>query len=89
MTRYTKGKQIVYVPEHAGDDLDHPACENGFVTGSPGDDAVFCRYWSKYSPRELRTKAGSELTPTSLLRVIDTVPQARVDAALREIEAAR
>lgn len=89
MTQYTKGKQIVYVPDIAGGDLDHPAVEDGFVTSDPGSDAVFCRYWSKYSPGELRTKAGSELTPTSLLRVIDTVPQARVDAALREIEVAR
>lgn len=85
MTIYARGKQVVYVPEHAGGDLDHPAVEDGFVTSDPGGDAVFCRYWSKYSPGELRTKAGSELTPTSLLRAVDTVPQARVDAALNEI----
>ena len=85
MTQYTRGNQVIYVPEIAGGDLDHPAVENGFVTSDPGGDAVFCRYWSKYRPGKLRTEAGSELTPTSLLRAVDTVPQARVDAALNEI----
>lgn len=89
MTELKRGKQVVYVPTIAGGDLDHSACEDGFITSTSRHhtDAVFCRYWSKYDEGELRTRAGSELTPTELLKTIDTVPQEQVDAMLERIDA--
>lgn len=54
-----RGTQIVYVPHHAGGDLDHPDCEEGFVTSVRGD-TIFCRYWSQYRPPGLRTRWNSE-----------------------------
>jgi hypothetical protein len=66
MTEFKRGMQIAYVPKHAYDDLRHPDVQFGFVT-SVREKACFCRYWSKNSPGELRTKANSELTPKDLL----------------------
>jgi hypothetical protein len=76
-----RGTQIIYVPAHAKNDIHHPDCESGFVTSVSGSIA-FCRYWSQYSPGELRTKAGSERTPIDSLVIRDTVPQERVEIAL-------
>lgn len=61
-TTLTRGTQILYVPMHAQGDTNHPDVEPGFVTSQRGD-VVFCRYWSKHAPGELRTKANSEATP--------------------------
>ena len=72
------GTQIVYVPLHANGNVDHPDCEAGFVTSLRGD-TVWCRYWSKHCPGELRTKANSEATPLDLLVFTDTRPQDEVD----------
>jgi hypothetical protein len=74
------GTQIIYVPDHAEGDADHPDCEHGFVTSVRGDIA-FCRYWSK-SHSGLRTVANSEATPIHNLVVQDTVSQARIDRFL-------
>lgn len=79
-----RGTQIIYVPMHAGDDVDHPDCETGFVTSVKGE-VVYCRYWSKVNPGELRTKLNSEGTPIDSIVAIDTVSQHEVDAALKEI----
>lgn len=54
-----RGQQIALVPDHANGNLGHRDVEFGFVTSVKGD-TVFCRYWSRYSPGELRTKANSE-----------------------------
>ena len=90
MSEPTRGTQIIYVPTHADGDIEHADCETGFVTSVPGPSRVmFCRFWSKADPAELRTKGASELTPVALLVIKDTVPQEQVDAALREIEAGR
>lgn len=80
-TLFSPGTQIIYVPSHAQDDIQHPDRETGFVT-SIRKDVAFCRYWSKYSPRELRTKANSEATPFEYLVIKDTVPQENVDKIL-------
>jgi hypothetical protein len=77
-----RGTQIIYVPNHA-DDTSHPDCEAGFVTSACATTA-FCRYWSKHEPGELRTKANSENTYIENLVIQDTVPQARVEAALEQ-----
>ena len=87
MSQFARGTQIVYVPTHAENDMEHADCEAGFVWGIAGwVGGAQCRFWSKHNPGELRTKAGSELTPISMLVIKDTVPQARVDAAIRKIE---
>src|SRR3989344_9446361 len=63
-----RGTQVVYIPTHAHGDPKHPDAEVGFITSLGKDGhAVFCRYWSKFSPDELRTKANSEATPIILL----------------------
>ena len=84
MPKLITGTQIIYVPTHTDGDLAHPDCEEGFVTSVRGDNA-FCRYWSKHTPNSLRTKAGSELTPISLLVIKDTMPQEMVDDKLEAI----
>ena len=77
-----RGDQIVYMPSHTDNNPDHPDAENGFVTLIK-EDTVFCRYWNKYRPGELRTKANSEGTPIHLLIKKDTVPQLMVKSALK------
>jgi hypothetical protein len=47
---------------------------------------VFCRYWSKSYPAELRTRANSEATPADRLIVKDTRPQEEVLHWLEIIE---
>ena len=84
--RMKAGTQILSVPMHAEGDQAHPDVEIGFVTSDARDDAVFCRYWSKYSPGDLRTKANSELTPRECLVIADTVPQKWVDRWIEEIK---
>lgn len=76
-----RGTQIIYVPTHAEGIPDHPDREPGFVTSVRGDHA-FCRYWSKYTPGDLRTKANSESTPINCLRIEDTVPQRKVEETM-------
>ena len=78
------GTQIIYVPNHANGDLDHPACESGFVTGDAKDGNVFCRYWSRFVPNELRTKANSESTPVAHLIMKDTKPQFVINNLLQK-----
>lgn len=81
-----RGTQIIYVPRHAEGSITHRDCEEGFITSvgrTEGD--YFCRYWSKYSPGELRTKANSELTPGENLVVKDTHPQEEVDRFLESL----
>ena len=85
MMALTRGTQILYVPMHAHGDTNHPDCEAGFVTSVRGDVA-FCRYWSRSTPGELRTKANSEATPVDALVERWSVPQAQIEAALREID---
>lgn len=79
-----RGTQIIYVPQHALGDFNHPDCEKGFITslGYSSQDA-FCRYWRQTPPFGLRTKANSELTPISQLIVQDSVSQEEVEAALK------
>ena len=81
-----RGTQIVYIPMHANGDINHPDVEMGFVTSMRDYDTAFCRYWSKYHPGELRTKANSEATPVDMLVEHESVPQTMVDQALRVID---
>lgn len=80
------GTQIIYIPMHAKGDENHPDVEEGFVTTHrPGSDAVYCRYWSKHYPGELRTKASSDLTPRWFIREKVTHDQDAVDRLVWEI----
>lgn len=78
-----QGAQIACIPDHANGDILHSDVEFGFVT-SPGPGGYFCRYWSKYSPGELRTKANSELTPDRLLVRHISRQRMWIDKALEE-----
>lgn len=84
MPKLKTGTQIIYVPTHVEGDLNHPDCEEGFVTSVRGENAS-CRYWSKQTTGELRTKAGSELTSISLLATKDTQPQDVVNNMIETI----
>jgi hypothetical protein len=57
-------EQVAYIPTHAMGDVNHPDVEFGFVVSkAKAPHCYYVRYWSKYSPGELRTKANSEITP--------------------------
>jgi len=78
--------QIAYIPLHANGDLTHPDVEFGFVTSvSFKGDTIFCRYWSKYNPAELRTKANSESTPANTLTHYLYTSQELVDILFHEL----
>jgi hypothetical protein len=81
MSELELGTQVIYVPLHAEGNADHADCETGFVTSVRGSN-VFCRYWSKYTPGDLRTKSGSECTLVDMLIVRDTVSPMEVLAAI-------
>ncbi len=84
MTELIKGTQIIYVPDHAEGDIEHPDCEMGFVAAVPEiyNGFILCRYWSKNFPGELRTTVASELTPIANIVVHDSFPQQRIDDAI-------
>ena len=83
MTELIKGTQIIYVPDHAKGNIEHPDCEMGFVTNADTHNGfVFCRYWSKHFLGELRTAANSELTPIANIMIHDSFPQQRIDDAI-------
>jgi len=83
-----RGTQIIYVPMHAKGDLDHPDCEEGFVTSArqvgPFGRA-WCRFWSKHDPSRLRTRSCSEGCNPDDLVIKDTRPQSAVDHWLGNI----
>jgi hypothetical protein len=86
------GTQIAYVPTHANGDLSHPDVEFGFVMYRPSNYydnkcpyAIFCRYWRKGHPGELRTVANSELTPVDNMIKYESVPQSVVIETIARI----
>ncbi len=83
----TRGIQIVYVPDHAGQDVNHLDSEPGFIVSIQGRWSAFCRYWLKPNLTELRTKSNSEMTPLDRIFIHSTVPQKQVELALEEIGA--
>jgi hypothetical protein len=83
--KFQPGDQIVYVPNHA-DGPDHPDAEEGFVTSANGY-YIFCRYWSKIYPGQLRTKANSEATMPQDLIKKKTRPQSAIAEQMRIINA--
>ena len=86
MRTFKKGDQIIYVPTHA-DGIDHPDAERGFVTSTPpSGTSVFCRYWNKAKPHELRTKANSEATPIDMLVKANSRHQSIIDELLKNLD---
>jgi len=79
------GKQVVYVPSHAEGNIDHPDCEEGFITSTKGR-VIFCHFWRAGEDR-LRSTLDSEYANAIHLVVKDTRPQTLVDAKLAEVEA--
>lgn len=46
IAEFKRGTQILYVPNHADGDQDHPHVQQGFVTSvKEHTNTVFCRYW--------------------------------------------
>jgi len=82
------GTQIIYFPPHVTfGDVTHRDVEFGFVYDNSMhySDAMFCRYWSRQFPSELRTKSCGELTPRNRLFVKDTRDQELVWKEIRNI----
>lgn len=77
-----RGTQILYMPTEAGGDVDHPSCEEGFITSVKDEKWAYCRYWLMSNPTELRTKLSSEKTRIADLVVTNSVPQLAVIVAL-------
>lgn len=89
----SRGKQIVYIPDHAKGDITHPDVDFGFITSWNSREengvrewTVFCRYYRKHEPGKLRTTANSEATNKRDLYNCESVPQYVVDALLWLIE---
>ena len=81
-----RGTQIAYIPSHANGDTSHPDVEFGFAMEKPRHVGVFCRYWRKGHPGELRTVANSELTPLEYIIEYESVSQRIVDSVIFQIE---
>lgn len=69
--------------------------EFGFIMSTRYEDdsmgyvrpvSAYCRLWRSYQSKELRTRANSELARWDNIFFFDSVPQAQVDAAIRQIE---
>lgn len=84
--RLRPGTQILYVPDHAKGNLSHQDVEKGFVEFiRPELGMAFCRYYSKYDEKELRTKANAERSPIRNIVIKDHRPQNEVDDELLKI----
>ncbi len=80
-----RGTQVAAIPDHAKS-VEHPDVEFGFVTSlSVSGFGVFVRYWSKNNPKELRTKANSEMTLFRYLILYDYKPQEEIDKTLETL----
>jgi hypothetical protein len=78
------GDQIAYLPMHAEVDINHPDVEFGFVStvnDAAGLASVFCRFWHKGRPGDLRTVHNSELCHKRYLRLHQSVDDWKIDAA--------
>jgi len=83
---FKRGEQIAYIPLHARQSpRDHPDIEYGFVTTQKGE-TVWCRFWRKGHPGELRTRANSEAVNVHSLVRTHSVPDSLVQGILRKIE---
>lgn len=84
--QFKRGDQVARIPDHA-DNIDHLDVEFGFITSIPDGTgyAVFVRFWSKRNPKELRTKANSELTPVENLAKYQSKPQEEINKLLKTL----
>lgn len=77
------GDQVAFIPHHAYGDIYHPDVEFGFVTSVKGQ-LVWCRFWYKGKPGELRTRANSEGVNIRDLRLYDSVSHETLEAFAKE-----
>lgn len=85
MGTFKFGDQIAYLPDHANDNLEHQDVEFGFVTGDR-DHTIFCRYWSKSDPQDLRTKANSEGAYRRNIVRYTSRPQSEIDEVIEKYQ---
>lgn len=78
--------QIVHIPPHVNNDINHPDVEFGFVF-STQDNACFCRFWRKGEIGILRTTNCSELVHNDFLRKYDCYDQKKVNITYHGIKA--
>jgi len=72
------GNHVLYIPNHANGDRNHPDCEEGFITSIKKlwgrKEFAWCRYWSRIDPTRLRTTSCSEMTPMQNLVKLEDGP---------------
>jgi hypothetical protein len=98
LNQASRGMQIKYLPTHANGDVNHPDCEQGFITSVKVIDVahtiVFARFWYKgHLPATikdvascLRTRGnseGAELIDIVFLDKAECLPQDIIDYALK------
>ena len=83
-----RGTQICYIPQFVTgslkEKLAHRQTEFGFVE-TINNNGVWCRFWSHYSPNELRTKTNAEQTPPQCIIEYESHPQEQVDELLETL----
>mgnify|MGYP001560476753 CR=1 FL=1 len=84
-----RGTQVAFIPSFVTgslkEKLAHRQTELGFVE-TINNNGVWCRFWSHYSPNELRTKANAEMTPPACIVEYNSHDQTEVDGLLKELE---
>jgi len=66
---FIRGTQVIYVPDHAEGNINHPDCERGIVTAHASYTEIFVRYF--YANGDLRTIGNSECTDMGHLIIQD------------------
>lgn len=83
-----KGKQIIYLPEIAGKNLNHPARRTGFIS-EVGQGGFHCWLWRKDEQnRTFHTVVDKEpvFLPVSNVFFADTIEQKYVDHWITKLE---
>jgi Zn-finger protein len=90
MNNFKRGDQILYIPDYANENRNHPDVEAGFVTStkivSDGSTTVFCRFWRNRNCETLRTKSNSEGCDERNLIHYISVNQQTINHLLNSIE---
>lgn len=75
LSQLRQGTQILYLPSHLTNkaDLMNKEVQFGFVTSKKQNGTIYCRYFSQYDLRTLRTLSCSEQSPIQNLYVLNTV----------------
>jgi hypothetical protein len=88
--KFGRGIQVAYLPNHAEGNFENPDVEYGFVTSTRSNsdswELVYCRFWHKGKPGEMRTTNCSEMANASNLMVYHSVDQSVVQEWLDKID---